>query len=135
MRHFANEMAIACDYLGLLYAVTDVQSLYEWVVETFAASNLYERVADSELSADSAYAFVLDTTEEGQKVTRNQGEKFCAVYKRTDIESPFVPKLDEFDANRDLHAAAAPADENDDDEDGEDEGTDEEGEKGGNVDI
>ncbi|KAI6234426.1 TRNA (guanine-N(7)-)-methyltransferase-like protein [Aphelenchoides fujianensis] len=80
---------------GLLYTVTDVLQYHEWILENFASTKLFTKVEDEELKDDPIYPFILDTSEEGQKVTRNKGEKFCVVYRRTDVESPFVPDLNE----------------------------------------
>ncbi|KAI6208345.1 TRNA (guanine-N(7)-)-methyltransferase [Aphelenchoides besseyi] len=80
---------------GLLYTVTDVLQYHEWILENFACSKLFTRVSDEELKDDPIHPFILDTSEEGQKVTRNNGDKFCVVYRRTDVESQFVPNLDE----------------------------------------
>ena len=43
---------------------------------------LFERIPDAELSEDICFKTMFEATEEGQKVTRNEGQKWPAVYKR-----------------------------------------------------
>lgn len=71
--------------------MTDVLQYHEWVLENFAATKLFTKVDDEELKNDPIFPFVFDSSEEGQKVTRNDGDKYHAIYRRTDIESTFEP--------------------------------------------
>lgn len=43
---------------------------------------LWERVTDEELERDECVRVMCEETEEGKKVTRNQGQKFVAVFRR-----------------------------------------------------
>lgn len=43
---------------------------------------LFERVSDEELAADECVRVMCEETEEGKKVTRNNGPKFVAVFRR-----------------------------------------------------
>ena len=67
---------------GLLYTATDVKDLHDWMVEKLDAHPLFERIPNEELSQDHVVKCVLEKTEEGIKVARNNGDKFLAVYKR-----------------------------------------------------
>lgn len=81
--------------LGLLYTVTDVLQYHEWVLENFMASKLFEKVSDEELKDDPIFPFIFDASEEGKKVTRNNGKKYHAIYRRTSFETQFKPDLSE----------------------------------------
>jgi tRNA (guanine-N7-)-methyltransferase len=67
---------------GLLYTATDVKDLHEWMVEKLDAHPLFERIPNDQISSDPVVKCVLEKTEEGIKVARNNGDKFLAVYKR-----------------------------------------------------
>lgn len=67
---------------GILYTITDVPDLYEWQVKHLDAFPLFERIADAELASDPIVEQVRTSTEEGQKVARNDGPKLLAVYRR-----------------------------------------------------
>jgi hypothetical protein len=43
---------------------------------------MWERVTDEELECDDCVRVMREETEEGKKVTRNQGRKFVAVFRR-----------------------------------------------------
>lgn len=90
---------------GLIYTITDVKDLHEWMVKHLSEHPLYERVLGSELvchtriiaqrqnprysmffssfqDSDPIVEKLYESSEEGQKVTRNHGDKFVAVFKR-----------------------------------------------------
>lgn len=67
---------------GLLYTITDVRDLHEWMVQHLDAHPLFERLSREAEESDPVTPFVRNSTEEGIKVERNQGEKFLAVYRR-----------------------------------------------------
>ncbi|XP_022918503.2 tRNA (guanine-N(7)-)-methyltransferase [Onthophagus taurus] len=67
---------------GLIYTVTDVKELHEWIVKHFEEHPLFLRVEKCDLEDDPIVDKLFDTTEEGQKVTRNNGDKFLAVFRR-----------------------------------------------------
>ena len=56
--------------------------LYEWQVKHLDAFPLFERIPDAELAGDAIVEQVRTSTEEGQKVARNDGPKLLAVYRR-----------------------------------------------------
>lgn len=67
---------------GLLYTITDVKDLNEWMVSHLEGFPLFERVAGEELVDDPIVEQVRTSTEEGKKVERNNGLKLVAVYRR-----------------------------------------------------
>ncbi|GAB4823506.1 hypothetical protein N2152v2_010552 [Parachlorella kessleri] len=71
---------------GRLYTITDVEDLGNWMREKLDAHPLFERVSDKELESDPAAGMLFQGTEEGQKVARNSGKTWRAVYRR--IEAP-----------------------------------------------
>lgn len=82
---------------GLLYTITDVEEYHQWVLRHFlhqpeeqledgtipaSSKDLFERVSDEELEADPCVRVMKYETEESKKVTRNNGKKFVAVFRR-----------------------------------------------------
>lgn len=75
---------------ALVYTVTDVKDLHDWMVTHFIKHPLFEQVAADEQNSDPVVEKLYDSSEEGQKVTRNCGEKFLAVFRR--VKDPFSSK-------------------------------------------
>ncbi|XP_012282869.1 tRNA (guanine-N(7)-)-methyltransferase [Orussus abietinus] len=73
---------------AVVYTITDVQDLHEWMVQHFDEHPLFGRVSNYELSLDPITEKLYESTEEGQKVTRNKGNKFLAVFRR--IPDPYL---------------------------------------------
>ncbi|XP_017769368.1 PREDICTED: tRNA (guanine-N(7)-)-methyltransferase [Nicrophorus vespilloides] len=73
---------------GIVYTVTDVKDLHEWMVLHFEEHPLFVRITDEELKSDPVVDKLFSSSEEGQKVTRNNGDKFLAVFRR--IRDPSV---------------------------------------------
>lgn len=71
---------------GWLYTVTDVKDLGDWMREKMSAHPMFERVSDEELAADPANKLLTTSSEEGQKVARNAGNTYIAVFRR--LEAP-----------------------------------------------
>jgi tRNA (guanine-N7-)-methyltransferase len=70
---------------GRLYCITDVKELHEWHVQMLNEAALFRAVEcgeNDDASEDPCVAAMKDATEEGQKVTRNKGDKYWAVYER-----------------------------------------------------
>lgn len=65
-----------------VYFVTDVQDLYDWMYGHFKRFPLFEELDKQEIDSDPIVPHLFDSSEEGQKVTRNNGQKFSAVFKR-----------------------------------------------------
>lgn len=65
-----------------MYNVTDVKDLHEWMVEHLAAHPSFERLSPEEEAADILHDKLLNRSEEAQKVERNKGDKFLAIFRR-----------------------------------------------------
>lgn len=81
---------------GIIYTVTDVLDLHEWMVKHLDQHPLFRRLTTEETDADPCIPSVMQDTEEGKKVERNSGQKYLAVYERlNDMDMPtwdgFVP--------------------------------------------
>lgn len=68
--------------VGRLYCITDVLELHEWHVAKCDAHPLFQRLEGSEVEHDPCVQAIKTETEEGQKVARNKGNKYHAVYQR-----------------------------------------------------
>jgi tRNA (guanine-N7-)-methyltransferase len=67
---------------GTLYTITDVEELGQWMKDHLDRHPLFERIPDEELESDPAAKFLPSASEEAQKVARNCGKTFRAVYRR-----------------------------------------------------
>ncbi|XP_048580629.1 tRNA (guanine-N(7)-)-methyltransferase-like isoform X2 [Nematostella vectensis] len=67
---------------GKVYFITDVPQLFDWMKNHFDEHPLFEPVGDEEVASDPIVDKLYDSTEEGQKVTRNSGIKLVSVYRR-----------------------------------------------------
>ena len=77
-----SEYAYALRPGGIVYTITDVEDLHRWMVEHFENHPSFERISDAELEDDVCVEVMKTETEEGKKVTRNQGQKFVACFRR-----------------------------------------------------
>ena len=77
---------------GLLYIITDVEDLFEWMAGHLERHPLFQRLSEEELKQDPVVAKLYESTEEGQKVSRAQGQKWCSVFRR--IPDPYQPPTD-----------------------------------------
>ena len=59
------------------------------MVEHLAAHPSFERVSEAEQEADECVGVMRQETEEGKKVTRNNGNKYVALFRRR--EDPAWP--------------------------------------------
>jgi tRNA (guanine-N7-)-methyltransferase len=71
---------------GIIYTITDVEDLHNWMVQHFTAHPSFERIGEEEQEADECVKVMRVETEEGKKVERNQGQKFVALFRR--VEDP-----------------------------------------------
>jgi len=69
---------------GILYTVTDVKDLHEWMAHHLHAHPLFEYIPTEELSDDPILLAARTSTEEGKKVERNKGDKWVACFRRRD---------------------------------------------------
>lgn len=74
---------------GIVYTITDVRDLHEWMVQHFEAHSAFERVPEEEQEADPCVAIMRSDTEEGKKVERVKGDKYVALFRR--LEDPEEP--------------------------------------------
>ncbi|CAH0555011.1 unnamed protein product [Brassicogethes aeneus] len=81
------EYAYVMSVGGIIYTVTDVKDLHEWMVQHITEHPLFKRVGEDELVQDPVVSKLFSSSEEGQKVTRNNGDKFLAVFRR--ISDPY----------------------------------------------
>ncbi|XP_072982825.1 tRNA (guanine-N(7)-)-methyltransferase [Typha latifolia] len=77
-----DEYAYVMEIGGIIYTITDVEELGEWMRSCLEDHPLFEAVPVEELEADSVVKLLTSATEEGKKVARNEGETFRAVYRR-----------------------------------------------------
>ncbi|XP_042903110.1 tRNA (guanine-N(7)-)-methyltransferase isoform X2 [Parasteatoda tepidariorum] len=83
-----SEYAYVLKIGGLVYTITDVKELHDWMVKHLDEHPLFERVTDDKLTNDPVVEKIYESSEEGKKVTRNKGDKYLAVYLR--IEDPML---------------------------------------------
>jgi len=69
---------------GILYTVTDVKDLHEWMAHHLHAHPLFEHIPTQELLDDPVLQAARTSTEEGKKVERNHGDKWVACFRRTE---------------------------------------------------
>jgi len=71
---------------GVVYTITDVKDLHEWMVGHFESHPSFVRIPEDEQEADPCVRIMRFETEEGKKVTRNNGQKYVALFRR--MEEP-----------------------------------------------
>lgn len=81
-RTLNSEYAYVLRRGGIVYTITDVEDLHNWIVEHFAAHPSFEHISEDEQEADECVKVMRVETEEGKKVERNHGKKFVACYRR-----------------------------------------------------
>ncbi|KAH7114303.1 putative methyltransferase-domain-containing protein [Dendryphion nanum] len=74
---------------GIVYTITDVEDLHNWMVGHFENHPSFERVGEEEQENDECVKIMRTETEEGKKVERNKGIKYVACFKR--LEDPPWP--------------------------------------------
>ncbi|XP_023002478.1 tRNA (guanine-N(7)-)-methyltransferase-like [Cucurbita maxima] len=80
--HLLDEYAYTLRVGGIIYTITDVEELGEWMKSCLENHPLFEALTAEELEVDPAVKLLSSATEEGQKVARNEGQTFQAVYRR-----------------------------------------------------
>lgn len=83
--HLLDEYAYALRVGGIIYTITDVEELGEWMDSCLAGHPMFEALTEGELEADPVVELLSSATEEGQKVARNGGKTFRAVYRRINL--------------------------------------------------
>lgn len=85
-----SEYAYALAEGGTAYTITDVPMLHSWMVSHFTQHPLFEPLTEEEQKADPIVEKIYASTEEGQKVSRNNGPKLMACFKR--VADPALSK-------------------------------------------
>ncbi|KAI4316170.1 hypothetical protein L6164_024176 [Bauhinia variegata] len=67
---------------GIIYTITDVEELGDWMKSCLENHPMFEALSEKELEADPVVKLLSSATEEGQKVARNGGQTFQAVFRR-----------------------------------------------------
>lgn len=80
--HLLDEYAYVMQLGGIIYTVTDVEELGEWMASCLEKHPLFEAVGEEEIRKDPVVKLLTSATEEGQKVARNEGQTFMAIYRR-----------------------------------------------------
>jgi tRNA (guanine-N7-)-methyltransferase len=82
------EYAYALRPGGIIYTITDVEDLYEWMRTHLENFPLFEPITEEALRADGKGPIldaVYESTEEGKKVARNNGQKWLACFRRIEV--------------------------------------------------
>lgn len=82
----ASEYAYLLRPGGVVYTITDVKDLHEWMVKHLEEHPMFKRLSKEWEDSDKCVQIMRKDTEEGKKVERNQGDKFVACYVR--LEKP-----------------------------------------------
>ncbi|KAE9603763.1 putative tRNA (guanine(46)-N(7))-methyltransferase [Lupinus albus] len=77
-----DEYAYVLGVGGIIYTITDVEELGDWMKSCLENHPMFEALTEKELEADPVVKLLSCATEEGQKVARNEGQTFQAVYRR-----------------------------------------------------
>ena len=80
--HLLDEYAYALGVGGIIYTITDVEELGDWMKACLESHPMFEALTEEELEADPVVKLLSSATEESQKVARNGGQTFQAVYRR-----------------------------------------------------
>ena len=74
---------------GIVYTITDVKDLHEWMNKHLSAFPLFEPIDEETLRAEGKSDIidaVYTSTEEGKKVERNGGDKWLACFRRIQVQ-------------------------------------------------
>lgn len=80
--HLLDEYAYVLRVGGIIYTVTDVEELGEWMRKCLEDHPMFKALTSEELEADPVVKLLTVATEEGQKVARNEGQTFQAIFRR-----------------------------------------------------
>lgn len=84
--HLLDEYAYVLAVGGIIYTITDVEELGDWMRSCLETHPMFEPLKEEELEADPVVKLLSSATEEGQKVARNGGQTFRAVFRRIAID-------------------------------------------------
>ena len=90
-----SEYAYVMRPRGIVYTITDVQDLHEWMSTHFEGHPLFEGVDASDMTDEERIGWDVMhiETEEGKKVDRYSGTKYAAAWRR--MEDPEWPAEEE----------------------------------------
>lgn len=77
-----SEYAYVLKEGGIIYTITDVMDLHEWMVLHLEQHPLFQRLDIEWESNDKCVSIMRHATEEGKKVERKKGSKYIACFKR-----------------------------------------------------
>lgn len=80
--HLLDEYAYVMQLGGIIYTLTDVEELGDWMKSCLEQHPLFEPVHQHDIDDDPVVKLLTSATEEGQKVARNEGHTFMAIYRR-----------------------------------------------------
>ncbi|KAK9326341.1 putative methyltransferase-domain-containing protein [Lipomyces orientalis] len=80
----ASEYAFLVRPGGIIYTITDVLDLHQWMVKHLEAHPLFKRLSKDWEDEDPCVKIMRKDTEEGKKVERNKGDKWVACFVRLD---------------------------------------------------
>ena len=67
---------------GVVYTMTDVEELGEWMRDKLERHPWFEEYTEREYADDLVIPYLTETSEEGQKVARNGGKTHMSVFRR-----------------------------------------------------
>ncbi|SCW04063.1 LAFE_0H05094g1_1 [Lachancea fermentati] len=77
-----SEYAYVLKEGGIIYTITDVLDLHEWMAKHLTEHPLFERLSQEWEDQDECVKIMRHATEEGKKVERKKGDKYVACFKR-----------------------------------------------------
>ncbi|KAK9240921.1 putative methyltransferase-domain-containing protein [Lipomyces kononenkoae] len=80
----ASEYAYMLRPGGIIYTITDVLDLHQWMVRHLESHPLFRRLSKEWEDDDACVKIMRKDTEEGKKVERNKGDKWVACFIRLD---------------------------------------------------
>ena len=66
---------------GKIYCITDVKQLHDWHIQQFEDHPMFQQIEGDELENDPCVLLMQESTEEGKKVERNQGQKYYCAFQ------------------------------------------------------
>ncbi|KAJ8047979.1 tRNA (guanine-N(7)-)-methyltransferase [Holothuria leucospilota] len=73
---------------GIVYTISDVKEVQDWMTKHFTEHPLFQAVPKNEQDEDPVIPLLYESTEEGKKVSRNKGEKYLGIFRR--ISDPYI---------------------------------------------
>ncbi|CEP62018.1 tRNA (guanine46-N7)-methyltransferase LALA0_S04e05886g [Lachancea lanzarotensis] len=77
-----SEYAYVLKEGGVVYTITDVLDLHEWMVKHLEEHPLFDRLSKDWEQSDKCVQIMTHATEEGKKVERKKGDKYVACFVR-----------------------------------------------------